>query len=185
MGVRMGLTGRLACSPPVSLGNPRRHGPRARPSLTSHLPPYLSLPPPSCLSDPKAELILKAQIHAGGRGKGTFDNGFKGGVKICTTAEQVEQYAAQMLGAKLVTKQTGPAGQLCAKVLVNEGISIGESSVVFEIRDGARAQGWPDWRHPGSTQYTRSVPYRRPRTHPPFTFLYHPPFQAGSCTLRS
>jgi hypothetical protein len=36
-------------------------------------------------SNPKAELILKAQIHAGGRGKGHFDNGFKGGVKICTT----------------------------------------------------------------------------------------------------
>jgi succinyl-CoA synthetase beta subunit len=36
-------------------------------------------------ANPKAELILKAQIHAGGRGKGHFDNGFKGGVKICTT----------------------------------------------------------------------------------------------------
>jgi len=36
-------------------------------------------------ANPKAELILKAQIHAGGRGKGSFDNGFKGGVKICTT----------------------------------------------------------------------------------------------------
>jgi succinyl-CoA synthetase beta subunit len=40
-------------------------------------------------ANPKAELILKAQIHAGGRGKGTFDNGFKGGVKICDTVEQV------------------------------------------------------------------------------------------------
>lgn len=36
-------------------------------------------------ANPKAELILKAQIHAGGRGKGHFDTGFKGGVKICTT----------------------------------------------------------------------------------------------------
>lgn len=36
-------------------------------------------------ANPKAELILKAQIHAGGRGKGHFDNGFKGGVKICST----------------------------------------------------------------------------------------------------
>ena len=65
-----------------------------------------------------------AQIHAGGRGKGTFDNGFKGGVKICTTAAQVAEYTAKMLGARLVTKQTGPAGQLVTKVLVNEGITI-------------------------------------------------------------
>jgi succinyl-CoA synthetase beta subunit len=43
-------------------------------------------------ANPKAELILKAQIHAGGRGKGTFDNGFKGGVKICDTVEQVRGF---------------------------------------------------------------------------------------------
>lgn len=90
--------------------------------MEAHLRPFS----PSLLhfADPKAELILKAQIHAGGRGKGTFDNGFKGGVQICSTAEQVEEYAAKMLGAKLVTKQTGPGGQLVAKVLVNEGIAI-------------------------------------------------------------
>jgi succinyl-CoA synthetase beta subunit len=75
-------------------------------------------------ANPAAELILKAQIHAGGRGKGTFDNGFKGGVKVCQTAAQVKEFAAKMLGAKLVTKQTGPGGQLCSKVLVNEGITI-------------------------------------------------------------
>ena len=75
-------------------------------------------------ANPAAELILKAQIHAGGRGKGTFDNGFKGGVKVCQTAAQVKELAAKMLGAKLVTKQTGPEGQLCSKVLVNEGINI-------------------------------------------------------------
>ena len=75
-------------------------------------------------ANPSAELILKAQIHAGGRGKGTFDNGFKGGVKVCQTAAQVKEFAAKMLGAKLVTKQTGPGGQLCSKVLVNEGINI-------------------------------------------------------------
>lgn len=72
----------------------------------------------------KAELILKSQIHAGGRGKGVFDTGFKGGVKICDTPAQVEDFAKQMLGHKLITKQTGPQGQLVAKVLVNEGITI-------------------------------------------------------------
>jgi succinyl-CoA synthetase beta subunit len=82
--------------------------------------------------NPNAELILKAQIHAGGRGKGTFDNGFKGGVKVCSTVEQVEEYASKMLGSKLVTKQTGPSGQLCSKVLVNEGITI-ERELYFAI----------------------------------------------------
>ena len=77
------------------------------------------------------------QIHAGGRGKGTFDNGFKGGVKICTTAAQVGEYAAKMLGAKLVTKQTGPAGQLVSKVLVNEGISVGVACARVGVCDVA------------------------------------------------
>jgi succinyl-CoA synthetase beta subunit len=75
-------------------------------------------------ANPKAELIVKAQIHAGGRGKGTFSNGFKGGVKVCSTAAQVQEYASKMLGAKLVTKQTSAEGQLCSKVLINEGITI-------------------------------------------------------------
>ena len=69
------------------------------------------------------ELVIKAQIHAGGRGKGHFDTGFKGGVKVCSTAEEVEKYAKEMLGHTLITHQTGPAGQKVAKVLVHEGIS--------------------------------------------------------------
>ncbi len=63
-------------------------------------------------ANPKAELILKSQIHAGGRGKGVFDTGFKGGVKICETPAQVEEFAKQMIGHKLITKQTGPLGAL-------------------------------------------------------------------------
>jgi succinyl-CoA synthetase beta subunit len=82
--------------------------------------------------NPEAELILKAQIHAGGRGKGHFDNGFKGGVQVLTTPEEVEEKAEKMIGAKLITKQTGPEGQLCAKVLVNEGITI-HSEYYFAI----------------------------------------------------
>jgi succinyl-CoA synthetase beta subunit len=61
-------------------------------------------------ANPKAELILKSQIHAGGRGKGIFDTGFKGGVKICETPQEVETLAAQMIGHRLITKQTGPQG---------------------------------------------------------------------------
>jgi succinyl-CoA synthetase beta subunit len=89
----------------------------------------------------KAELILKAQIHAGGRGKGTFSNGFKGGVKVLATPAQVSETAAKMLGAKLVTKQTGAAGQLCSKVLVNEGITIDKEYYFAILMD--RAHGGP------------------------------------------
>lgn len=72
------------------------------------------------------ELILKAQIHAGGRGKGHFTNGFKGGVKILDGADRaakVEELSKSMFGGHLVTKQTGPEGQLVQKVLVHEGIT--------------------------------------------------------------
>jgi len=62
--------------------------------------------------------VIKVQIHAGGRGKGTFKNGFKGGVKLCKTAGDVFENATAMLGNVLVTKQTGPDGRLVSKVLV-------------------------------------------------------------------
>jgi succinyl-CoA synthetase beta subunit len=63
-------------------------------------------------------VVLKAQIHAGGRGKGTFKSGFQGGVKLCKTAEDVHENAKAMLGNVLVTKQTGPEGRLVSKLLV-------------------------------------------------------------------
>jgi succinyl-CoA synthetase beta subunit len=82
--------------------------------------------------NPKAELIVKAQIHAGGRGKGVFKSGFKGGVQICTTPEQVRENTEAMLGQVLVTKQTGDAGQECNTVLINEGLDI-QSEKYFAI----------------------------------------------------
>jgi succinyl-CoA synthetase beta subunit len=82
--------------------------------------------------NPKAELILKAQIHAGGRGKGTFKNGLKGGVKVLAKPEEVKDFAGKMLGQTLVTHQTGPEGQVCNTLLVNEGISI-DSEKYFAI----------------------------------------------------
>jgi succinyl-CoA synthetase beta subunit len=63
-------------------------------------------------------LAVKSQVHAGGRGKGTFKNGFKGGVKLCRTANEVYENAKAMLGNVLVTKQTGPEGRLVNKVLI-------------------------------------------------------------------
>jgi len=63
-------------------------------------------------------VVIKAQIHAGGRGKGTFKNGFQGGVKLCRSAAEVFEKAQAMLGNVLVTKQTGPEGRLVSKLLV-------------------------------------------------------------------
>jgi len=63
-------------------------------------------------------VVVKAQIHAGGRGKGTFKSGFQGGVKLCKSAEDVYEKAKAMLGQVLVTKQTGPEGRLVSKLLV-------------------------------------------------------------------
>src|SRR5881394_196381 len=70
------------------------------------------------------DIVVKAQIHAGGRGKGTFKNGFKGGVHVRKTPEEVREVAAKMLGEMLVTHQTGPAGRVVNKVLVAESAQI-------------------------------------------------------------
>ncbi len=77
-------------------------------------------------------LVVKAQIHAGGRGKGTFTNGFQGGVHLCKTANQARDLAAAMLGQTLVTHQTGPQGREVRKVLVTESIDI-ERELYFAI----------------------------------------------------
>jgi len=60
---------------------------------------------------PEGPTMVKSQIHAGGRGKGTFTNGFKGGVKFCKTKHDALEIAGKMLGNTLVTAQTGPAGR--------------------------------------------------------------------------
>ena len=63
-------------------------------------------------------VVVKSQVHSGGRGKGTFKDGFKGGVKLCKTADEVFEMAKAMLGNVLVTKQTGAEGRLVSKLLV-------------------------------------------------------------------
>src|SRR5213593_4700132 len=63
-------------------------------------------------------LAVKSQIHAGGRGKGTFKSGYQGGVKLFKTADEVYGAAKAMLGNVLVTRQTGPAGRLVSKLLI-------------------------------------------------------------------
>jgi succinyl-CoA synthetase beta subunit len=62
--------------------------------------------------------VVKAQIHAGGRGKGAFKHGFQGGVKLAKSVDEVVQFAGNMIGQTLVTKQTGPDGRLVSTILV-------------------------------------------------------------------
>ncbi len=60
---------------------------------------------------PEGPTMVKSQIHAGGRGKGTFTDGFKGGVKFTKSKHDAKEMAGNMLGKTLVTAQTGPAGR--------------------------------------------------------------------------
>jgi succinyl-CoA synthetase beta subunit len=69
------------------------------------------------------EFVVKAQIHAGGRGKGVFDNGFQGGVHLCKTASEVRSLCERMLGHSLITKQTPPEGVRVKKVMICESLS--------------------------------------------------------------
>jgi len=85
------------------------------------------------------DVVVKAQIHAGGRGKGTFTNGFKGGVHVRKTPAEVRDVAAMMLGQVLVTHQTGPAGRQVNKVLVAESADIAREIYFAVLLDRATA----------------------------------------------
>lgn len=65
-------------------------------------------------------IVLKAQVLAGGRGKGAFKNGLKGGVRLVYSSDEAEQISSKMINQVLVTKQTGAAGRMCNKVMVAE-----------------------------------------------------------------
>src|ERR1051325_11263547 len=68
--------------------------------------------------------VVKAQIHAGGRGKGKFkelEANAKGGVRLAKSLEEVESNAREMLGNTLVTVQTGPAGKQVNRLYVTDG----------------------------------------------------------------
>ncbi|XP_063224129.1 succinate--CoA ligase [ADP-forming] subunit beta, mitochondrial isoform X2 [Bacillus rossius redtenbacheri] len=66
------------------------------------------------------DIVLKAQVLAGGRGKGAFKNGLKGGVRMVYSPEEAEKIAGKMIGQLLVTKQTGEKGRICNSVMVTE-----------------------------------------------------------------
>ncbi len=78
-------------------------------------------------------VVVKAQIHAGGRGKG-------GGVQLAHSADEVQAVAAKMIGMTLVTHQTGPQGRVVKKVLVEQGLDIAAELYLSIVADRASAQ---------------------------------------------
>ena len=78
-------------------------------------------------------VVVKAQIHAGGRGKG-------GGVKVARSADEAEQIARQIIGMTLVTHQTGPEGRKVGRVLVEEGLQIDRELYLSLLIDRASAR---------------------------------------------
>jgi succinyl-CoA synthetase beta subunit len=85
------------------------------------------------------DLVVKAQIHAGGRGKGAFTNGFKGGVHLVKSPGEVRDVAAKMLGQTLVTHQTGRQGRVVNRVLVAESAEIAREIYFAILLDRATA----------------------------------------------
>jgi succinyl-CoA synthetase beta subunit len=85
------------------------------------------------------DVVVKAQIHAGGRGKGKFKNGFKGGVHVRRTLDEVRDVALKMLGQILVTHQTGPAGRKVSKLLIAESADIAREIYFAVLLDRATA----------------------------------------------
>jgi succinyl-CoA synthetase beta subunit len=79
-------------------------------------------------------VVVKAQIHAGGRGKA-------GGVKLARSRADVEKFAGEILGKRLVTPQTGPEGKEVRKLLVEEGVNIDRELYLSFLID--RSIGWP------------------------------------------
>ncbi|CAH0561992.1 unnamed protein product [Brassicogethes aeneus] len=84
------------------------------------------------------EYVIKAQILAGGRGKGHFDNGFKGGVHITKNRDDVLGIANKMLGHKLITKQTPKEGIPVKKIMIAQSVNIKRETYVCILMDRQR-----------------------------------------------
>src|ERR1041384_1628859 len=84
--------------------------------------------------------VVKSQIHAGGRGKGVFRDGFKGGVKLAKSATEATAHAQAMLGNTLVTKQTGPEGRMVSTVLVAAAEEIKKEFYLAVLLDRANSR---------------------------------------------
>ncbi|MBK8859226.1 MAG: ADP-forming succinate--CoA ligase subunit beta [Opitutaceae bacterium] len=89
---------------------------------------------------PEGPTMVKSQIHAGGRGKGTFTDGFKGGVKFCKTKQEAKDLAGKMLGNTLVTVQTGPVGRKVQTVYFTVASSIKKEYYLAILLDRVTSQ---------------------------------------------
>ncbi|GAB0493014.1 hypothetical protein MMPV_004286 [Pyropia vietnamensis] len=86
------------------------------------------------------DVVVKAQVLAGGRGLGSFTNGFKGGVHTCYSAASAVETASKMLGGTLVTKQTGARGRPCNTVMLAERVYL-RREMYFAILYDRESQG--------------------------------------------
>ncbi|HVJ76441.1 MAG TPA: ADP-forming succinate--CoA ligase subunit beta [Hyphomicrobium sp.] len=87
--------------------------------------------------------VVKAQIHAGGRGKGKFLEpaaGDKGGVRLAKSIDEVKEFAEQMLGKTLVTVQTGPAGRVVKRLYIEDGSAIDRELYLSALVDRATSR---------------------------------------------
>jgi succinyl-CoA synthetase beta subunit len=85
-------------------------------------------------------IVVKAQIHAGGRGKGTFTDGYQGGVKVVKNRQEAQDAANHMLGNTLVTKQTGPEGRKVQTLYLTEACEIEHEYYLAIVLDRETAQ---------------------------------------------
>jgi succinyl-CoA synthetase beta subunit len=93
------------------------------------------------LAGGSAKVVVKSQIHAGGRGKGLFTSGFQGGVKAAASVEEAVSLAGKMIGNVLVTKQTGAEGRRVQTLLIAAGAKIKREFYLAVLLD--RAVGRP------------------------------------------
>jgi succinyl-CoA synthetase beta subunit len=89
---------------------------------------------------PDEAIVVKAQIHAGGRGKGTFKDGYQGGVQLVKNRAQARETASRMLGNTLVTKQTGPEGRRVQTLYLTEACEIEHEYYLAIVLDRETAQ---------------------------------------------
>jgi succinyl-CoA synthetase beta subunit len=92
------------------------------------------------LGEGQTRVAVKSQIHAGGRGKGTFRSGLQGGVKLAASAAEVFALAESMLGQVLVTRQTGPEGRRVGRLLIEGAPEVRQEFYLAVLLDRAAAQ---------------------------------------------
>lgn len=86
------------------------------------------------------DFVVKAQVQAGGRGKGHWTSGFVGGVHTAISSTEVSEIAEKMINSCLVTKQTGPEGKPCHKVIISERLYL-RREAYFAILMDRETQG--------------------------------------------